>query len=237
MNQTLRLLLELGTLRPTFATGRGLSAAGRTTFSASAGRGTAGSTLRTAFAATAWGGSERARLATLTAGTALSGWALRAKLFFGNFAVAIFVELLEGLCGFGEFFGVDGSVFVDVERFDDRADGTESLSAGANITGRTISLWAISLWAISLRAISLRTISLRTISLWAISLWAISLRAISSRTISARWSRRRCVLGDDEVRRCADCQREDDAFCFHGVCWLLCFFRARFDAVNRPIGA
>ena len=212
MNQTLRLLLELGTLRPTFATGRGLSAAGRTTFSASAGRGTAGSTLRTAFAATAWGGSERARLATLTAGTALSGWALRAKLFFGNFAVAIFVELLEGLCGFGEFFGVDGSVFVDVERFDDRADGTESLSAGANITGRTISLWAI-------------------------SLWAISLRAISSRTISARWSRRRCVLGDDEVRRCADCQREDDAFCFHGVCWLLCFFRARFDAVNRPIGA
>ena len=164
-----RLLIELGTLRPTFPS-------------------------------SAWSGTVGT-----CAGSCLSDWALRAELFFGNLAVAIFVELLERLRGFGEFVGVNGAVLVNVERFDDRADWTKSLAAGANITGRTISLWTISLWAISLWAISLWAISLWAISSWTISLWTITSwlvarRAFSGRPISARWSWRRCVLGDDEVR-------------------------------------
>jgi hypothetical protein len=45
----------------------------------------------------------------------------------------------------------------------------------------------------------------------------------------------------EEARRCAECQREDQDFCFHDVLCLLRFRRAhrlhRLDAVKSPVGA
>ena len=118
------LLLQFRSLRAGFAGG---SAALRAAFAASAGTraGTALS-LRTSGAGT-----------SLTSGAALSAGTLRAVFVFGEFSVAILVEFLERLGGLGEFVGVDHAVFVQVESFDDRADGTRS--AAGTTTARTAS--------------------------------------------------------------------------------------------------
>ena len=49
------------------------------------------------------------------------------------------------------------------------------------------------------------------------------------------------VLRREQARRCAQCQREEDDFCFHSVLWLWLFSGARrlhrLNAVNCPVGA
>ncbi len=46
-------------------------------------------------------------------------WHLRAVFIRGEFAIAVFVELLESVGGVGEFVGFDRAVLVGIERGDD----------------------------------------------------------------------------------------------------------------------
>ena len=96
------LFLKFRTLRALFTARLAAGAAGRTTFTASAGSYSARTALRTAFTPKTWGCTGSAWLATLRArasgtctGTALAAGTLWSELFFGNFSVAVLVEFFE----------------------------------------------------------------------------------------------------------------------------------------------
>lgn len=201
--------LAAGSLRAAFATRSAWSGVGatlRAAFSATTLRAGVGTALRTSLPPT-FRTSSGSALAT-----ARETLALRAggtKFVFGDFAVAVLIEFLEGFGSFREFVRVDGSVLVCVESFDDRAHRTKSLAAGA--TGEALSGAAFSTWlpfaagttlapwlALARRTFATRLISARLISTRTVTARLVSLRALACGTISARRTRRR-VLCDGEV--------------------------------------
>ena len=88
-------------------------------------------TGRTAFTA----GTALPTGATGTPFTALATGPLRAIFIGGDFAIAVLVEFLQRHPGLGQFIGVDGAVFVQVERLDEGVHA--ALTAGASLASST----------------------------------------------------------------------------------------------------
>ena len=182
--------------------------------------------------------------ASAIAGTGIGGTALaiprtalgaalrwyRHEFIRGQFAVAIFVELLQRSRSVRDFLGGNLAVAIRIERRDDGRHETRP----AQLRFARSALRALSALLRPAFGAGLFAPDLRTFTLVRPAIGLVAARAIDlARATLARWSGWRCVRGLRAGEARGKRERDEDCFGFHGVVFLLLVLGLPGRAVGR----